>query len=202
MIEQGGGFHSSLFVPNFLFIVPNVLPPNLQWTSWVKEGKGTTSLVDDTDQPSVQCTGNSLGRAGRLAILNALRLGYKRYWDWEVVHPGQLFIFMTFLKLNNFINYHDNYICLNLQYNTQDKINIDHIIILHFGRWSYGSLPGTEEELRCEPIKLEQCSIYKNYESTGLISAIFTKNPYPWYHMIWFTGTILSNTIPAPQGVY
>ena len=49
----------------------------------------------------------------------------------------------------------------------------NHTNITHFGRWSYGSLPGTEEELRCEPIKLEQCSIYKNYESTGAISAIF-----------------------------
>jgi len=42
------------------------------------------------------------------------------------------------------------------------------LLLLQLLRWSYGSLPGTEEELRCEPIKLEQCSIYKNYESTGM----------------------------------
>ena len=40
---------------------------------------------------------------------------------------------------------------------------------IYFARWSDGSLPGNEEGLRCEPIKLEQCSIYKNYESTGKI---------------------------------
>ena len=46
---------------------------------------------------------------------------------------------------------------------------------IYFVRWSDGSLPGNEEELRGEPIKLEQCSIYKNYESTGTVLIINTK---------------------------
>ena len=61
---QGGGFPSSLFVPNALFILCQMPSHQIcnehpvavcaNTSTWIKEGEGSTSLVDDTDQPSVQ----------------------------------------------------------------------------------------------------------------------------------------------------